>query len=274
MILYNRSTTEIAQKETLVHPKQEGFGMANIGIGILSYNRLHCVRRLLESMLKYGHNGCDIYLSHEAEMEKLIKIETGYYTREDTFYNIGQSTLEDVVCSCDINPRGGVAVNTNRLMRRLEKYKYKLILNDDVEVLKPGWQFIYSNAILFTGIHHFCFNQEGYYPGERAVTKSHINGIDIKTWQSRPQGAVIAFDQEIYEKVGLFDESFGQYGMEHVDWSWRCSESGLQQKGVFDRADSNEYFKVHSDASADPMSGDKREVALEIYKTKWKGSAW
>ncbi len=248
--------------------------MNNIGVGILSYNRLHCVRRLLDSMLKHGHHCCDIYLSHEAEPDELLRIGNGY-PKGDAFYKaIGQENIDNVLYSMDINPRGGVAVNTNRLMRRLERYKYKIILNDDVEVLKHGWQLIYPNAMLFTSIHHFCVHQKDYYPGEKPYTTFCKNGFDIDVRQSRPQGAVIAFDQEIYEKVGLFDESFGQYGMEHVDWSWRCSESGLQQKGVFDRADSNEYFKVHCDASADPMSGDKREVALELYKKKWAGKAW
>jgi glycosyltransferase involved in cell wall biosynthesis len=60
----------------------------------------------------------------------------------------------------------------------------------------------------------------------------------------------MVFDNVAFERVGYFDESFGQYGMEHVDWSNRVSLSGIQPAGFHDVIGSNGFFRVHSDASA------------------------
>ena len=46
-----------------------------------------------------------------------------------------------------------------------------------------------------------------------------------------------------------FDEAFGTYGMEHVDWSNRVSMSGIQPGGFHDIIGSEQFFKILNDSS-------------------------
>ncbi len=226
-----------------------------IGVGILAYNRPTCLNKLITSIKKYGSEDCHICISDESALESQEN-----YTPANYYWS---------------KERGGVAVNTNRLLKMLEPFEYKIILNDDVEVLKQGWQFIYKEAIEKTGIHHFCYNQPGLYGASKFEgIIQNINGINIQTMQKRPHGAVLAFDDTIYKTVGLFDETFGKYGYEHVDWTWRCSKTNLQLSGTHDRLDSNNYFKIKEVQSADPGSREKLAVALKLYKQKWNNEVW
>ncbi len=226
-----------------------------IGIGILAYNRPQCLNKLMASIRKYGSAECRIYISDES-----VVSSDGDYTPAEYWW---------------FRNRGGVAVNTNRLLKMLETYEYKILLNDDVEILKEGWQFIYPEAIEKTYIHHFCYNQpELFGASKKEGELQSINGIGVQTMQKRPHGAVIAFDDLIYKQVGLFDESFGQYGYEHVDWTWRCSLTDLQDRGTHDRLDSDQYFRINKTDSADPGSREKLAVALALYKQKWNNEVW
>ena len=56
------------------------------------------------------------------------------------------------------NERLGIAGNTNRLLRCLSRFKYGMLLNDDVEILKYGWDQIYFDAMENTGMHHFVYS--------------------------------------------------------------------------------------------------------------------
>lgn len=207
----------------------------DVGVGILSYNRIGSICRLVESIRKFTDlKKTTVFISDESTDEKV----KAYL-----------STVKDMVI-LDNKERLGVAGNTNRLMRCLERFRYKILLNDDVEVLAPGWEYLYANAIDKTSIHHFCMRQIGVLKANGSEGKSDdINGIKIWTIKERPHGAVIAYDVTASKAVGYFDEQFGIYGMEHVDWSNRVGLSGIQKQGYHDVLGSDSYFKIHSDAS-------------------------
>ena len=213
----------------------------NIGVGILSYNRLGSLQRLLNSIRRFTD----------------LSRTTVFVSDDGSDSKIGEwlSHQSDIVVIR--NPeRIGISGNSNRLMRCLARFKYKLILNDDVEVLNSGWERFYPDAIKKTGYHHFCYRQPGLYGASQNDGKeSKIGNTVIKTISQKPHGAVMAFDDVAFDRVGYFDESLTEYGMEHVDWSNRVGLSGIQPQGFHDIAGAARYFKIHREKSAFASKG-------------------
>lgn len=210
----------------------------NIGIGILSFNRLGSLQRLIESIRKYTDlTKTTIFVSDESTNDEVRD------------WLAHQS---DIVCVLN-KTRLGIAGNTNRLLRCLSRFKYKILLNDDVEILHKGWDSFYFEAMEKTGFHHFCYRQTGIYGvTTRYETRSEHKGYKINTVTTKPQGSILSFDEEAFKAVGYFDESFGIYGMEHVDWSNRIAKSKIQSPGYHDLHGSEQYFKIWDEESAIP----------------------
>lgn len=209
----------------------------NIGVGILSFNRLESLQRLLTSIRAHTD----------------LTRTTVFVSDESTDPNVIDwlQTQSDIVVLTD-QPQLGVAKNTNRLLHCLSRFRYGFILNDDVEILADNWEQFYIDRAVATGYHHFCFRQPGLMGASRGEL-SNPGGIETVT--EKPHGAVLFYTNEAFKRVGFMDEDFGPYGMEHVDWSNRVSLSGLQPPGFHDVVGSNNYFKIHAEKSAADKTG-------------------
>lgn len=208
----------------------------DIGVGILSFNRLGSLQRLVESIRRY------------TDLSKT----TIFISDESSDHNVKDwlAQQKDVVVISN-NKRLGVAGNSNRLIRCLSRFKYKLLLNDDVEIMHSGWESFYPMAMKKTGLHHFCYRQNGIYGATNLdVNKWDKNDVIINTITKKPHGSVMAFDDVAFNAVGYFDEQFGQYGMEHIDWSMRVVLADLQKPGFHDVQGSDKYFKIWNEESA------------------------
>ena len=224
----------------------------NIGVGILTYNRPASLRRLVDSILKYTDTcHTTIFISDD-----------GSANPEQLAYLSELELRGDIVILRD-QQQLGVAGNSNRLMHCLSRFPKKILLNDDVEILHAGWENFYFLAMQRTEFHHFCYRQPGVYGAVKGSSVS-IRNVALNVVDSKPHGAIMAFDYIAFAKVGYFDEQFGLYGIEHVDWSTRLSNSGLQQPGFFDVDGSNAYFVVHPEHSAVENRVEKFKHAKEI----------
>lgn len=225
----------------------------DIGVGILSFNRLPCVKRLLESIRQNTDlSRTTIFVSDESTDSSVKE-----WLRQQA----------DIVL-LDNNERLGVAGNSNRLLRCLSRFKYKILLNDDVVILKQGWDVFYAEKMRQTGYHHFCYRQAGVYGArnEDGILKE-VGGNNVQTIHDKPHGSIIAFDHETFKTVGYFDERFGIYGMEHVDWSRRVSLSGIQPHGYHDICGSEEFFKIEHTASAVEDRGKHAQQAKVLFSS-------
>jgi len=224
----------------------------NIGIGILSFNRLDSLKRLVGSIREYTDlRKTTVFVSDES-----TNPEVGTWLKNQT----------DIVVLTGQN-RIGIAGNSNRLLKCLSRFKHCLLLNDDVEVLRKGWEKWYVRASKETGIHHFCYHQTGIYGAKRNGKITKFVQYKIETITDRPHGAVMFYTNELFKKIGYFDEKFGYYGIEHVDWSTRAGKSGLQMPGFHDVMGSERYFVIHKDRSAVPNRTVNLSKAREVYKT-------
>lgn len=223
-----------------------------IGIGILSFNRLNSLKRLINSIRKHTD----------------LSRTTVFVSDESTDKSVKEwlSQQNDIVSILN-NANIGIAGNTNRLLNCLKRFRYKILLNDDVEVINNGWDRFYFEAIDDTKYHHFCFRQNGLYGADTSkCTKSNINGRVIRTIHDKPHGAVMAFDDEAFSKVGYFDEGMKNYGMEHVDWSNRVGLSGLQPMGFHDIDGSDQYFIIHNERSVISNKGKFLRENKSLYE--------
>ena len=221
-----------------------------IGIGILSYNRKHCIERLIKSIEKYTDlNNITLFVSDESENEE---IRNWLKTKN---YIISLPYIGNI----------GIAGNSNKLLQCLNRFDKKLLLNDDIEILKAGWENTYFEAMKQANHHHFCYQQDGIYGMNRNKLKqSKIGNTTILTVDSKPHGAVMAFDKMAQDTVKYFDESFGPYGVEHIDWSNRVSLSGIQPIGYHDIQNSDQYFKIHNEKTS--TSKENLKVAKEKFE--------
>ena len=224
----------------------------DIGIGVLSYNRLECLHRVLQSIRRHTDlSRTTVFVSDESDDDSVRE-----YLNE----------IGDMIVIT--GNRLGVAGNSNRLLRCLARFRYKILLNDDVEILGRGWDNHYFLAMEKTGFHHFCYRQKGIYGASSSDgAQSDVNGLRVQTITEKPHGAVMAFDHKAFVTVGYFDESFGVYGMEHVDWSNRVSLSGIQPPGFHDVLGSDSYFRIHGEATAVQDKSASFNSAKRIYES-------
>jgi GT2 family glycosyltransferase len=226
-----------------------------IGVGILTYNRPKSLYRLVTSIIKYTDTcRTTIFISDDGS------------TNTDQLAYLSELELRGDIVILRNCQQLGVAGNSNRLMRCLSRFPKKILLNDDVEVLNSGWEHFYFLAMQRTGFHHFCYRQLGVYGATKGIN-TNVNNTTLNVVDSKPHGAVMVFDHTAFSKVGYFDEQFGQYGVEHVDWSTRLSDSKLQQPGFFDVDGSSSYFLVHPEHSSVENRVEKFKHAKAVLST-------
>lgn len=210
----------------------------NIAVGILSYNRKNSLKRLIDSIMAYTDlRRTTIFISDDAS------------TSDELLAYLEELSANENVVVIRNATRLGVAGNSNRLLRCLARFKNCLLLNDDVEIIHRNWERYYFELMSKTGFHHFIFREPGVY-GANKGDKVNINQVDLRKVTAKPQGAILAFTHTMVEKCGYFDEQYGLYGMEHVDWSSKVFDFGLQPEGYYDGDDSEKFFILHSDVSS------------------------
>lgn len=216
--------------------------MFEIGVGILSYNRLYNITKCISSIRQYTNlHNIKLIISDESTDPEVKK---WLHRQRD-------------ITVLDNKVRLGTPGNTNRIIEALQPHKYKIIMDDDVRVLKSGWEQVYPKAIKMTGLHHFTLRQDNIMAAwTNKPQLERINKLTIKRWQfgrsvpEWPQGAVIAYDKLAEQTVGYYDTNFAPYGMSHVDWSHRISLSGIQPPGFYDVIGSDKFFVIHKNKSA------------------------
>lgn len=234
--------------------KTESYPISNgIGIGIMSYNRVNSLRRLVNSIIKFTDlNRTTIFISDDGSDNEDLYI---YLTHLQAMGNIIIIKNEE---------RIGIAGNSNRLLRCLSRFPKMMILNDDVEILRKGWDSLYFDAMADTNYHHFCYRQPGVY-GAQIGDPVKAGNTDLRVVHDKPHGAVMALDYTAFNTVGYFDEVFGYYGMEHVDWSTRVTDSRIQPDGYYDVEGSSRFFRLHSEKSMVPNRAEHFRKAKSIY---------
>jgi hypothetical protein len=124
----------------------------------------------------------------------------------------------------------GIAKAKNMCLALLEDCEHIFLFDDDCFPKVDKWYEPYINS----GIPHLC------YTFDRKVL-SVKNGI---TEYELPCGCMLYINRKCLDVVGGFDTDFEGYAYEHVNYSQRVCNSGLQNAPFLDVVDS--HLLIHS----------------------------
>lgn len=139
------------------------------------------------------------------------------------------------------NKNVGIAKAKNKCIELLHDCDYVFLFDDDTYPVVENWFTPYIKAHLETGNNHFCMtwnrNATGRANGHKLISSQ--NGINE---YSSPCGCMMFYTKKVFETVGGFDEGFEKWGDEHVEYSQRIFNAGLNKKMILDVAHSLKLF--------------------------------
>jgi GT2 family glycosyltransferase len=185
--------------------------MANIGVGVTTYNRPDCISECLTHILEYTRLEA-VYIGGNVKL------------------HIARDTDED---------RRGVAYRKNECLRALKNCDYVFLFDDDCFPIKHNWVDFFIHASIFTKNEHFLYLNSSHKKQGAIHTNDNLPQIDIY----KDCGGVFMFmTKSAIDRVGAFDESYGLYGFEHADYSNRI----LDKRGEYPcLADTDKYIFAH-----------------------------
>ena len=134
---------------------------------------------------------------------------------------------QSVLSLCDgmrvefINDVMGVAKAKNECLRKLQDCDYVFLFDDDCFPIVENWAQFFIDAHNKTGCHHFTYLHNYLH-----IRKVHTDQNGLSAYNNSA-GCMIFLTKDIIERVGAFNEAYGMYGYEHVEYSIRCKMSEL-----------------------------------------------
>jgi len=181
-----------------------------IGIGVISYKRPKECLEVCNAVLQTLSRG-----THEYSLVCAVDQE------DITEYSLVKNIFPIVN-----GKNGGVAKNKNRALRKLSDCDVVFLLEDDFKPIQAGWIELYLTAITETGMKHFNHirldHRDKLYKIIRTAT------LTVGMYQ-RNTAQLMVMTQDVIKKIGAFDETYGQFGFEHSDYTRRCKLAGLCQ---------------------------------------------
>jgi len=148
------------------------------------------------------------------------------------------------------NNRIGISNQTNSIFLELLKFKEFICFksDDDMMFIKDDWDELYIDAINSSGYQHLCFdhylfnkfgeNLKNVFP-KPIIKKS----ILARTPPMFVKGCFYTITNSILKSVGYMDSIDFFHGLEHVDYSMRCSRAGFNDpKHIFDAKNSDLFL--------------------------------
>jgi GT2 family glycosyltransferase len=246
-----------------------------IGIGIVTCNRPHYLKKLLDSIVFC--TWADLVIINDGDP---IDIE-GY-----NYYII---TNEENL---------GVGKSKNRAMKHLldKGCDYIFIIEDDMIILDEAVFDKYIQAYEESGIHHFNYGPGSPFNRKQSIRDFDLHNRHLLDQDTEPAPKMVAdygngcrislfehtvamfsfFTREVLEQVGLVDEVFYN-AWEHVDHTYRIIKAGYHPPFWWfaDIYDSHKYLTEAPDAINNSSIANKTEQweknvygGREIYKEK------
>jgi len=186
--------------------------MSKIGIAITTRNRYDVFKKSYEEIKRLSPN------------IKLVVVDDA-------------STIPVLEADYRFEKQAGIAKAKNKCLSLLEDCEHKFLFDDDIFPIKENWWLPYINSC----IKHLMFTFHTYQNGKTNKHKvlNTENGI---TEYSSPCGCMLYIHKDVTDVIGGFDESFGVYGHEHVNFSDRVYNAGLTDKRYQDVENSTELF--------------------------------
>lgn len=135
----------------------------------------------------------------------------------------------------------GIAKTKNKCIEELLKTDadHFFLADDDIYPLDDKGLYRYVNS----GHNHLCFTFDKNINGKRiskgVYPKGYINDL---IEYNEPCGCLLYISRDIAESNIRFDENFGLWGMEHMDYSLQLHKAGLTDYAFLDISESYKHF--------------------------------
>jgi hypothetical protein len=127
----------------------------------------------------------------------------------------------------------GVAYQKNKCLEALKECDYVFLFDDDCFPIEDGWADAYISEYIRTGNHHFLKINET----PSIEIKEVIDGIT--SW-TNCAGCMMFLTKSVIQTIGMFNESFGRYGMEHAEYTNRIYQNKFNLFGQYLSCTGNE----------------------------------
>lgn len=181
-------------------------------VGIITFNRLNYLRECITSINPelHAHTNYELVIADDLSSDGTRDWLKAYFSKDEIIYG---------------NKRGGVAINSNRILRaaRDKNIDILFLLNDDI-LVKSGVFDIYINAIKKTEYDYFIYTD--LHSAFTVVEKFYSNGIQLNR-RITGDGSFLVMTKKVIEVVGGFEASFGLFGCEHFSHARRAIAAGF-----------------------------------------------
>jgi len=228
-----------------------GLENLRIGVGITTWNREHMVVQTIESLRAAALCPLEFFVSDDGSTDRTV------------------DALKAVTGISWLTARNrGIAWNKNRALfylHRIRKCDVVLLIEDDVQPTKKGWDVEWLLATLSFG--HVNYAPEGFL-------KNDADGVWYNPIRSGLlTGQCSGFTSEALDYVGYLDSRFRRFGHEHVEHTMRMIRAGYG--GIHQRAGERHctFFLINGSLRVIdmPSSGDPTSVEINgrIFDAIW-----
>lgn len=221
----------------------------SIGIGVITYNRLQSLKRLLESIKRYTYSPYDLWVADAGSTDGTLE-----WLHKNNYQFIS-------------GPQVGVSWNKNRALRMLQNCDYIFLFEDDIEIIRSEWEKIYIKAIKLTGIQHFnYFAVKRDKKGPRKPDK--FDDITIEYYKEL-QAPVQVFTKKVIAALGGFSYRYKEGPGGHVDYTERIIKAGFTtaSPNYASVLEADKCFKYHEELVYSTMTKEEWETKY-LPKTK------
>ncbi len=246
--------------------------MMKPAIAILTYNRASVLKNSIASVLK--HTDCATAIFEDAgykdnTVDFLIKDREPQ--NEDEVSECVRWYADRESCEVYLGTRNiGVAGNSNRALRWFMESTdadFLLLCNDDI-LAKGDFTKAYGHAHEHTDIGMFCYCP--FDTPQYACAETPYRGVPLRLL-TRLTGMMMSITRNTVKDIGYFDVSFGPYGEEHCDYTYRAGLAGHAEldgythNGIDIKQDSLSYQDAPCsiDGSLRPELDEKASIAMK-----------
>ena len=205
--------------------------MIKIGIGIITYNRLSRLKRLLKQIELTADEEYCLFVSDDNSTDGTKE----FLMKSNIPYFINKVNL-------------GVAYTKNKALKYLEKCDYIFLIEDDTLFLKKGWMILYCKALKVSKLNFISFisNQHLKYDpniNEPIVTINSWSQGGINFEAKNFSGNYFCVYTKLCIKVaGGFNLQFKGYGYAHNEFQDRITRLKLQKYHTVHLPKGEEYL--------------------------------
>lgn len=215
---------------------------------ITTFNRLPYIKQLIESIREHSNP------NHEYQ----IVVNDDGSTDGTREYLESQP---DITVLYSQNKQVHHADNNLILFANSQEYDFGFKMDDDLYIIKKGWEDLYYNTYVKTWFAHLVFHDFSW---------SNPTSRTPETCQ----GAFWTFTKEALENIGFIDQkNFGKRGWGHGDFTARACRLGYNRGySLIDAENSNDYIKLHAHENYiyTPNYSEELTIALKDSARKHK----